>query len=86
VKAGQLTLGNRDFDTGKQTKEGEYRLTDEAYGKLLDKLANAKFSGTSPELQQNMLAFYQDPNAPNVKEKKPDQRNRTLRTIEELRR
>ncbi len=55
------------------------------YRKLLDKLANAKFSGAPPELQQNILAFYQDPNAPNLNKKKPDQRNRTLRNIEALR-
>lgn len=85
VKAGKLTLENRDFDTGKQTQEGEYGLTDEAYGKLLDKLAIAKFAGASLELQQNILAFYQNPNAPNLNKKKPDQRDRTLRNIEELR-
>ena len=85
LKTGNLILDNRDFDTGKETKEGEYRLTDEAYGKLLDKLANAKFAGASLELQQNILGFYRDPNAPNFNKKKPDQRNRTLRNIEELR-
>ncbi|HLW54547.1 MAG TPA: zinc dependent phospholipase C family protein [Candidatus Angelobacter sp.] len=85
VRAGTLTLDDRDFDTGKQTKEGEYPLTDEAYGKLLDKLANARFSNVSPDLQQNILVFYQDPNAPNLNKKKPEQRNRTLRNIEALR-
>jgi hypothetical protein len=85
VKAEKLHLENRDFDTGKQTKEGEYRLTDEAYGKLLDKLANAKFAGASPELQQNILGFYQDPNAPDFNKKKPEQRDKTLRNIEALR-
>ncbi len=84
LKAGKLTLENKDFDTGKQTKEGEYRLTDEAYGKLLDKLANAKFAGASLELEENILAFYQDPNAPDFNKKKPDQRNKTLRELEEL--
>jgi Zinc dependent phospholipase C len=84
LRAGNLTLVNRDFDTGKKTKEGEYRLTDEAYGKLLDKLAAGKFAGASPELRQNILAFYQDPNAPNFNKKKPEQRNKTLRNIEEL--
>jgi Zinc dependent phospholipase C len=85
VKAGKLTLENKDFDTGKQTQEGEYRLTDEAYGKLLDKLANAKFAGASPELQRNILAFYQNPNSPDFNKKKPEQRDRTLRNVEELR-
>lgn len=85
LKAGKVTLVNRDLDTGKQTVEGEYRLTDETYGKLLDKLATARFASASLELQQNILAFYQNPNAPNLNKKKPDQRNRTLRNIEALR-
>jgi hypothetical protein len=85
VKEGRLALENKDFDTGKQTLEGEYRLTDEAYGKLLDKLANAKFANARPELQQNILAFYKDPNAPDFNKKKPDQRNKTLKNLEELR-
>ena len=84
LKAGKLTLENRDFDTGKETKEGEYRLTDEAYGKLLDKLATAKFADTPPELRQNILGFYQDPNALNLNKTKPEERNKTLRNLEEL--
>src|SRR6185437_9332250 len=71
LKVGKLTLVNRDFDTGKQTVEGEYRLTDETYGKLLDKLAIARFAGASLQLQQNILVFYQNPNAANVNKKKP---------------
>jgi hypothetical protein len=85
LKTGTLTLDNRDFDTGKQTAEGEYRLTDEAYGKLLDKLAISRFAGASLELQQNILVFYQNPNAPDFNRKKPDQRSRTLKNIEQLR-
>jgi Zinc dependent phospholipase C len=84
LKAGKLALANRDFDTGKQTKEGEYGLTDKTYAKLLDKLANDKFSGTSPDLRQNLLAFYEDPNAPDRSRKKPEQRIRILRDIEQL--
>jgi zinc dependent phospholipase C len=85
LKTGTLALDNRDFDTGKQTAEGEYRLTDEAYGKLLDKLAISRFAGASLELQQNILVFYQNPNAPDFNRKKPDQRSRTLKNIEQLR-
>jgi hypothetical protein len=85
LKAEKLTLENKDFDTGKRTTEGEYRLTDEAYAKLLDKLVNAKFADTSLALQQNILGFYQDPNAPNLNKNHPDQRNKTLKNIEELR-
>jgi hypothetical protein len=84
LKTGKITLENKDFDTGKQTRQGEYGLTDEAYGKLLDKLASAKFADASPELRHNILEFYQDPNAPGLNKKKPEERNKTLRNIEEL--
>jgi len=85
VKAGKLTLENRDFDTGKPTREGEYRLTDEAYAKLLDKLADAKFVGVSSGLLHNVLGFYRDPNAPDFNKKKPEEREKTLRNLKELR-
>ena len=84
LKAGKLDLPNMDFDTGKRTQPGEYRLTDEAYGKLLDKLTAAKFAGATPELRNNILAFYQDPSAPNFTRKKRDRWNKTLRELDEL--
>ncbi len=84
-RAGKLVLANRDFDTGKPTTAGEYKLTDDAYATLLDKLANLKFAGTTVALQKNILAFYQPPAMPIFDKKKQDHRNRTLRNIEELR-
>ncbi len=61
VSVGTITLENRDFDTGKATRAGEYRLTDEAYAKLTGKLADTKFAKLSPSLQRNILDFYADP-------------------------
>jgi hypothetical protein len=55
---GSLTLPNRDFDTGAPTSFGEYRLTDESYGKLLDKVAGNNFSNVDAALQQNIIQFY----------------------------
>jgi hypothetical protein len=63
-EAHDLHLVNTDFDTGRITHAGEYRLTDNAYGHLLDDLARANFVQVTPSLQQNILAFYSDPNAP----------------------
>ena len=84
-RAGKLVLDNRDFDTGKRTIAGEYKLTDEAYAVLLNKLTDHKFADTTPALQQNILAFYEPPAVPIFNHKKPDQRNRTLHNVEELR-
>jgi zinc dependent phospholipase C len=76
LKAGKLQLANMDFDTGNPTSSGEYRLTDETYAKLLDKLAKEKFGGMLPDLRENILAFYQNPSAPNYTKKKREKWNK----------
>jgi hypothetical protein len=62
--AGNLKLANTDFDTGHDTRAGEYALTDKTYARLLDQLAGHNFDQVTPELRNNILAFYSDPNAP----------------------
>jgi Zinc dependent phospholipase C len=56
-----LVLQNEDFDTGLPTKAGEYRLTDETYAQLLDKLTNDHFAQITPELRANLLDYYSAP-------------------------
>jgi hypothetical protein len=53
-----VNLPNLDFDTGKPTKPQEYKLADQAYAKLVAKLADRKFDLATPELQANLIAFY----------------------------
>jgi hypothetical protein len=84
LKAGNLRLANMDFDTGKPTSPGEYRLTDETYAKLLDKLSKEKFAGMMSDLRQNLLAFYQDPSAPNFTKKKRDKWKKVEQELGEL--
>jgi Zinc dependent phospholipase C len=64
VRAKDLSLPNTDFDTGKDTRAGEYVLTDKAYSYLLNKLADHNFDNVTPELRDNILAFYSNPSAP----------------------
>jgi zinc dependent phospholipase C len=54
----ELSLPNRDFDTGKQTRAGEYKLTDRAYATLLSKIVDGKFVNLTPALQSDILHFY----------------------------
>jgi hypothetical protein len=61
VSAGAPELPNENFDAGGATIAGQYKGTDEAYAKLLDKLADGKFAGMQPDLRQNILAYYKDP-------------------------
>jgi hypothetical protein len=84
LKNGKLNLANKDFDTGKTTQPGEYKLTDQTYAKLLDQLAKIKFVGTQADLRANILAFYADPAAPNFTKKKRDKWNKTLLELNQL--
>jgi hypothetical protein len=84
LKTGKLQLANMDFDTGKPTSPGEYRLTDETYAKLLDKLAKTKFADLKPDLRQNILTFYQNPSAPNYTKKKREKWTKVQQQLEEL--
>ncbi|MCU1286815.1 MAG: hypothetical protein JWO13_3165 [Acidobacteriales bacterium] len=82
LKTHEFPLPNRDFDTGQQTKAGEYELTDNAYAKLLDKLAKENFSKLTPPLKGNILTFYQSPaKGSKVKE---DDWQKTLKNLESL--
>jgi hypothetical protein len=84
LKTGKLQLANMDFDTGKPTSPGEYRLTDETYAKLLDKLTKAKFADLKPDVRQNILTFYQNPSAPNYIKKKREKWSKVQQQLEEL--
>jgi len=85
TKIADLRLPNKDFDTGRATKAGEYRLTDKSYEKLLGQLAAKKFEHLTPELQQNILAFYADPNAPIWTKRNKKAWTQTLADVEKLR-
>lgn len=58
----QLQLTNTNFDTGKPTHIGDYRMADESYAKLLEKLKEKKFETVDEPLKANVLAFYDHAN------------------------
>ena len=64
VNSNNLDLLNRDFDTGRETRPGEYGLTDKTYAELIDKLAGKNSDPVEPTLRDNLLNFYSDPDAP----------------------
>ena len=85
LRAGEkLELPNMDFDTGKKTVAGEYRLTDEAYAKLLGKLEERKFDLLTPELRSDVLQFYADPKAQIATKKDAEQWQKTLDSLRAL--
>jgi hypothetical protein len=83
-RAKNLQLTNTDFDTGRLTHAGEYGLTDDAYARLLDQLAQHDFQQISPELRDNILAFYGDPSAPNATKRNPENWQKTQDELQKL--
>jgi hypothetical protein len=64
VQSGSLDLDNKNFDLGRPTRAGEYRMADEAYGELVAKLEKREFNDVKPELRENILAYFSDQSAP----------------------
>jgi hypothetical protein len=58
TSSGRLNLANTDFDTGKPSAYGEYKLADETYADLLKKLDDRDFANVSAELRANITKFY----------------------------
>jgi hypothetical protein len=83
-RAGNLDLDNRDLDTGRPVRAGEYKLADETYAKLVRKLADHGFEGVTPDLRENILAFYANLDAPIATKRDKDDWRKTLRAIEAL--
>ncbi len=84
TRAGNLHLTNTDFDTGHDTRAGEYALTDKSYAKLLGQLADRNFDQITPQLRNNILAFYSDPDAPIATKKKPQHWQKTQDELAKL--
>ena len=61
IDAGAPELPNENLDLGEAPLAGRYKGADEAYSKLVGKLAEKQFASISGDLRQNILAFYTDP-------------------------
>lgn len=84
LDAGKFEPANVNLDTGRPTEPGEYLHCDRAYAQLLDNLERRHFAGVNPELQANLLRFYNDP-AQNALQKHPREWRKVLRDLDELR-
>jgi hypothetical protein len=84
LQTGSLDLVNLDFDTGHHTRAGEYNLTDITYATLLHKLAGKHFQTLTPDLRDNLLAFYADPTASFVRKRHQSAWQTTLQEIDAL--
>jgi len=79
-----LQLADLDFDTGKPTRPGEYRMADNAYATLAQKLAEKDPSSMDPSVRQNVLAFFSDLNQPYWTKQKREEWLETVAAVEKL--
>ena len=63
VGRGRLIMSNDNIDVGAVTTAGQYKLTDDAYAKLLHKL-DGHYVDLPQDLRSNILGFYQDLGVP----------------------
>jgi len=59
-------------------------LTDDAYAKLLSQLAGRKFDLTTPDLRDNIMAFYSDLSIPIETKKNPGEWQNLLTELDQL--
>jgi hypothetical protein len=64
LREDRLDLPNDNFDVGESTGPGKYRLNDEAHAELLDKLAASSFAKASPQIKEELVRFYAEPDLP----------------------
>jgi hypothetical protein len=55
-----IQFANMDWDTGKETRQYEYRLADLAYSDWVIRLKEKNFETVTPSLKENILSFYKN--------------------------
>jgi zinc dependent phospholipase C len=80
----ELNFPDTDCDTGRDTAPAEYSLADQTYAHLLDELKKQNFPDLTPQLRENILAFYSHPEAPLRTKRDKKAWERTERDLQEL--
>ncbi len=68
----QHPLANRDLDTGAVVKPAGYRLTDDTYANLLQRLTEHPTDAVPPGIKEDILLYYADLNLPFATKKAPE--------------
>jgi hypothetical protein len=81
IARNRIEFSNIDWDTGKKTMRGEYRLADKTYSDWVIKLKEKNFETISSSMKRNILAFYQNYPDPGIDD---GQWRQTSAALEEL--
>ena len=85
-ESGKPALMNGNFDLGEVSGPGKYRLSDTTHAKLLDKLADQKFSGMTPEIRAELLDYFSASDTPFAMKKDKKLWAKVQTELEELKR
>ena len=85
-ESGKPALMNGNFDLGEVSGPGKYRLSDTAHAKLLDKLADQKFAGMTPEIRAELLDYFSASDSPFAMKKDKKLWAKVQTELEELKR
>ena len=77
-------LENRNFDTGRPVRAGEYEMADAIYADWLSRLAKRHFEGVSAAVRGNILDFYRGAREAAIAKDRKEQR-KIDRNLDELR-
>ena len=84
LRLSPIHLVNRDCDTGKPTRPGEYKLTDEAYAQLLHRLSLRNFDLLTPDIKDDITNYYSNLDVPFANKKSRGQWKATLEELDRL--
>ncbi|ASU34081.1 hypothetical protein MuYL_2191 [Mucilaginibacter xinganensis] len=80
----KLNLQDVDYDTGKPTMIGEYKLADKTYAKLVENLEDTKFNNLTRPLKQNILNFYSKADTAKLARESADDWKKTYKGLQAL--
>jgi hypothetical protein len=84
-REGRLQTKEVNLDTGKPLRKGDYRMADEVYAKLLQKLAERSFTNVDAALRADILNFFGTDPKPGKRGEKAGDWKKTLEYLAELR-
>ena len=80
----KAVLPDINYDTGKSTMLGEYRLADRTYGELVNKLEVTKFNNLTAPLKENILTFYRNADTAALAQKYPKDWKKTYQNLQAI--
>jgi hypothetical protein len=84
LRSRKVLLNDVNYDTGKPTRIGEYKLADETYADLLEQLQVSKFNNLTVSLKKNVLSYFHDADTITLAQRYPNRWKQTYQYLEAI--